>query len=182
VIKIIIAYLFSASLLYAQASDIGSATGFKIPRFVSLKSNEVNMRIGSGTIYPIVLQYTTKNFPLEVIEEYDLWRKVKDIEGNEGWIKKTLLKGGDRFGIIIEKEKINALIFSKPRGKIIGEIGKNNIVLLDTCLLEWCFIEFNKYEGWVNKKSIWGVYKDEEFNKPFYQLLINQIWKIILPF
>ena len=159
------------------AENIGSDTGYKIPRFVSLKSNNVNLRVGSSTNYPIILNYTKEALPVEIIDEYLVWRKINDIEGNEGWIHKTLLKG-DRFAIINQVYQSSVHVYSKPKGKKIGEVGKYNIVKISTCLDQWCKVNFKKYKGWINKEYLWGVYKDEKINVPFYQTLINQIWKI----
>ncbi|MDC0226652.1 SH3 domain-containing protein [Alphaproteobacteria bacterium] len=178
--KILLIYLFFLFFIFTkniQSKNLGSVTGYDIPRFVSLKSNEINLRIGSSTNYPILLQYTIKDMPIEIIEEYDVWRKTKDIEGNEGWIHKNLLKG-DRFGLIIKKNKKSAIIYSKPSGLSIGEIGSLNIVKIKSCLIDWCKINYKKNSGWISKKNLWGVYNDELINVPFYQFILNKIWQI----
>ena len=178
VIKSILLVLFFFLLHNTSYSnEIGEVTGYKIPRFVSLKSDEVNLRIGSSTNYPIILKYVTKNMPVEITDEYERWRKIRDREGNEGWIYGDLLKG-DRFAIIIKNNKSNIYVFSKPDGVPIGEIGKLNIVTIKVCLKKWCKIKFDRHKGWVNKKNLWGIYKNETINVPFYQPLINLIWKI----
>ena len=102
----------------------------------------------------------------------------KDIEGNEGWIHKSLLKG-DRFAITNQPYETMAQIYRKPQGEVIGSIGKKNIVKINSCLTKWCKIEYGKYKGWMNKKNLWGVYKKEKINVPFYQQLINFYWSII---
>jgi len=158
------------------ANNIGSDSKFKIPRFVSLKSDNSNLRIGSSTNYPIKLNYIRKNMPLEIVEENKYWRKINDIEGNIGWIHKTLLQG-DRYGIINNKLNSHLKIFSFPGGKIIGKIGNANIAKLEICMNLWCKINYNTLEGWVEKKNIWGVYKNEKFNIPFYQPLFNKMWE-----
>ena len=180
VIKSILLVLFF-SLLHntSYSNEIGQVTGYKIPRFVSLKSDDINLRIGSSTNYPIILKYVTKNMPVEITDEYERWRKIRDKEGNEGWIYGDLLKG-DRFAIIIKNNKSNIYVFSKPDGVPIGEIGKLNIVTIKVCLKKWCKIKFDSHKGWVNKKNLWGIYKNETINVPFYQPLINLIWKINL--
>ena len=180
VIKSILLVLFF-SLLHntSYSNEIGEVTGYKIPRFVSLKSDEVNLRIGSSTNYPIILKYVTKNMPVEITDEYERWRKIRDREGNEGWIYGDLLKG-DRFAIIIKNNESNIYVFSKPDGVPIGEIGKLNIVTIKVCLKKWCKIKFDSHKGWINKKNLWGIYKNETINIPFYQPLINLIWKINL--
>ena len=180
VVKSILLVLFFCLLNNTSYSnEIGQVTGYKIPRFVALKSDEVNVRIGSSTNYPIILKYITKNMPVEITDEYERWRKIRDREGNEGWIYGDLLKG-DRFAIIIKNNKSNIYVFSKPDGVPIGEIGKLNIVTIKVCLKKWCKIKFDSHKGWVNKKNLWGIYKNETINVPFYQPLINLIWKINL--
>ena len=172
-IFIIIFYNFN---LYG--GNIGSVTGFELPRFVSLKSNDINLRIGSSTNYPVILNYNKKNLPIQIIDEYKNWRKISDINDNVGWIHKNLLKG-ERYGITqtndLTKNKVS--IFSKPNGNLIGEIGESNIVRINVCLVNWCNISIKKYKGWILKEEIWGIYKDENFDIPFYQYFLNIMWK-----
>ena len=77
----------------------GSVTGLDIPRFVSLKSDDANIRVGPSVNYPIKLKYVFQNLPLEIIDEFDVWRKSRDHEGNIGWVHKSLIKG-DRFILV----------------------------------------------------------------------------------
>ena len=177
-IKIFIIFCYLAIINFsAESKNIGSETGFKIPRFVSLKSNDVNLRIGSGLNYPLVLNYKKKHLPVEIIDEYDSWRQIVDIDGNTGWIHKNLLKG-DRFGIIYKTNDTGIKIFNKPNGLDIASIGDRNIVSIEVCLNSWCKIKFDKIKGWIQKKNLWGVYEKEEFNIPIYQIIIDQVWKI----
>ena len=156
----------------------GPVTDLDLPRYVTLKSNNVNLRIGSSINFPILLTYNAKNLPVEIHDEYDVWRKIRDIDGNEGWIHKSLLKG-ERYGIVVQNNNHTAAkIFSSPKGNVIGEIGELNIIKINTCLDYWCKIQYKKFSGWVNKKNIWGVYKNEKINVPFYQSIINFFWKI----
>ncbi len=70
-----------------------NTSGLPVPRFVSLKSDETNVRTGPGTRYPIAWVYRRAGMPVEVVEEYDLWRKIRDVEGTTGWVHKTMLAG-----------------------------------------------------------------------------------------
>jgi len=175
--KIFILFFFVCSFSFSHAEEYGSSTGWKLPRFASLKSNEVNLRVGPSKKYPIILKYTVKNMPVEIIEENDVWRKIRDFEGNEGWIKKGLLKG-NRFAIINQAYDESPQIYSNPKGRVIGKIGKNNVVKINSCLSHWCKIEYTEYSGWINKANLWGVYENEKFNISFFQPIIEQIWKI----
>jgi len=160
---------------YAKGESVGESTGFKLPRFVSTKSDESNLRIGASTNYPIQLTYILKNFPLEIIDEYDKWRKVVDVEGNQGWMHKSILQGG-RYAIIKTFHNQPAQIYNKPKGVPIGKIGNRNIVKINKCLISWCQINYENNIGWINKINLWGVYKNEKFNLPFYQFIIKIYW------
>ena len=174
-LKVTLIFSFLISLnLHAKK---GSVTGFEIPRFVSLKSNETNLRVGPSINYPINLKYIKNNYPIEIIDEFDVWRKVRDHENNIGWIKKGLLKG-DRF-VLTGIDNNNIKIYNYPRGKEIGMIKKNNILSLEKCLKNWCYISHQYIKGWISKKGVWGTYKEETYNIKFYQPLINQYWKIL---
>jgi len=175
----ILIYLFLIFFInQIHASEIGVITGYKIPRFVSLKSNDVNLRVGPSINYPIKIKYIQKNFPVEVVDEYDVWRQIQDIYGNVGWIHKSLLKG-DRYGLIISDAKNDALIFNYPQGYQIGIIGNKNIVEINKCLEKWCLIKLKNNKGWIEKKILWGVYKSEIYNIGFIQPLINLYWNIL---
>ena len=156
----------------------GSVTGLEIPRFVSLKSNDANIRVGPSVNYPIKLKYVFQNLPLEIIDEFDVWRKSRDHEGNIGWIHKSLIKG-DRFVLVDHNATKDIDLYNIPNGKIIGIIKKNNILDLNICILDWCKVTQKNFTGWLLKKNIWGVYKTEIYNVKFYQPIINQYWKIL---
>ena len=156
----------------------GSVTGLDIPRFVSLKSDDANIRVGPSVNYPIKLKYVFQNLPLEIIDEFDVWRKSRDHEGNIGWVHKSLIKG-DRFILVNYNTNKDVKLYNIPNGKIIGIIKKNNILDLNLCILNWCKVSQNKFSGWLLKKNIWGVYDTEIYNVKFYQPLVNQYWKIL---
>lgn len=137
-------------------------TGLPVPRFVSLRSADVNMRVGPGTSYSISWVYHRDNLPVEVIQEFDKWRKIRDSEGTTGWVHKQVLQG-KRTAVIIGKQpavlrrspddKSNPAFRAEP-----GVIGR-----LLTCEKDWCRLQISSRKAWVRKGSIFGVYKNEEF-------------------
>ncbi len=175
--KILIFYLlfvFSSS----NAENIGSDTGLELPRFVSLKSNDSNLRIGPSKNYPIKIKYVVKNFPLQVIEEHNEWRKVVDFQNNDGWIHKSLLKGL-RTGIIISEDKKEINVLNTLDGKIMGVVTIGSIIYLSKCKLNWCLIKDDNYKGWINKKYIWGSNKNEVYNIGIFQIFIDYYFESI---
>ena len=174
--RLILIFSFLISLnLYGKK---GTVTGYDIPRFVSLKSNEVNMRVGPSINYPINLKYTKKNLPIEIIDEFDVWRKIKDSENNIGWLHKSLLKG-NRFVLTVNKKNSTKNIYDRPNGNQIGIVEKNNILKLESCLKNWCLVSHKEIRGWLSKDFVWGVYATEVYNQSFFQPIINQYWKVL---
>ena len=173
--NILIIFCISIFVLSLSAEQIGNITGLKLPRYVSLKSNESNLRIGPSINYPIKITYNVANIPVEIIDEYKNWRKIIDYEKNIGWVHKSLLKG-NRFAIVNPPYAEGVQIYTKPKGNINGKIGKKNIVKVNKCLIEWCYINFNQNNGWIKKSNLWGIYQKEIFNIPFYQSILNKFW------
>ena len=171
----IICFLLTSLSLYAET---GKVTGLKIPRFVSLKSDDVNLRVGPSINYPITLKYISPNLPLEIIDEFDVWRQARDHNGTIGWLHKSLIKG-ERYILTGYKNEKEINLYNRPNGKIIGIIKKNNILNLKMCILNWCKVSQNKIKGWLLKKNVWGVYDFEIYNAKFYQPIINQYWRIL---
>ena len=174
----IIFFILLFTISFKLHAKTGSVTGLDIPRYVSLKSNEVNLRVGPSTNYPIELTYTTKNLPVEVIDEFDAWRKIKDHQNTTGWLHKSLIQG-DRFILTGYKNNNNVNLYNRPNGNIIGVIKKNNILDLKNCILHWCKVSLENINGWVLKKNIWGIYEFEIYNDKLYQPILNLYWRVL---
>ena len=172
--------LFISTIIFSQIcnAEIGKETGLEIPRYVSLKSNDANIRVGPSINYPIEIKYITKNYPLKVLEEYEEWRKIEDFKKNIGWIHKSLISG-TRTGIILSKDNKNIDLLNTLDGSIIGEIGKGNIVNLEKCKINWCLVSIGNYKGWIHKKYIWGVKEKEIIKVNFFQRFEDLYWKSI---
>ena len=122
--------------------------------FLSLKNNEVNLRLGPSFEYPIKLTYNKKYLPIIVLGKSETWRKVIDFEKNSGWVhisqlskKKTALNSKDN-SVLYKKPTI----YSKPIAKI--EVGR--LLLIKKCNEDWCKITTGNFSGWIIKSSLWG--------------------------
>ncbi len=177
-IKSIIFLFIVLSLNISYANNIGSETGLKVPRYVSLKSNDSNIRIGPSKNYPILIKFVFKNYPIQIIDEYQNWRKIIDFKNNTGWIHKSLIKG-ERNGIIISQDQKKVYIYNINEGKLIGEINDGSIIHLPKCKKKWCLIKTDNYKGWVKKENIWGVNKDETFDIGFFQFITDYYFRLV---
>ena len=176
--QIVIAFISIIIFSKVSNADIGKETGLEIPRYVSLKSNDANIRVGPSKNYPIEIKYVKKNYPLKVLEEYEDWRKVEDFQKNFGWIHKSLISG-IRTGIILSNENKTIKLLNTLNGNIIGEIGRGNIVYLEKCKIDWCLVSFGNYRGWIDKKNIWGIKEKEIINISFIQKFEDLYWKSV---
>lgn len=155
--------MFTASLAGAQSASVLNPSGLPLPRFASLKSNEINMRVGPGSRYPITYTYTRKNLPVEIIEEFAHWRRIRDSSGSTGWVHKNLLSGA-RTALITVKP---ATLYSKPSttGLVRLRAGYGRIAQILACEPNWCHVNIEGYEGWINKADFFGSTRKEIFEE-----------------
>ena len=135
----------------AYATDVGMETGLPTPRFVSLKSDEINMRKGPGTRYPIEWVYRRKHLPVEVTEEFGQWRRIRDRDGTSGWLHKQMLIGART---ILTKQHIILKDDPEKDATTVAKLEAGVIAKLKECEQEWCMIEVGDTEGWLKKTNI----------------------------
>ncbi len=155
--------LLFAPVFAKDTSAILHNSGQPIPRFVALKSSEVNMRVGPGERYPIVWVYRRKNWPVEVVEEFGHWRKIRDFEGTQGWVHKTLL-AGIRSAIIL-KERTPLLSAPDESSGIIVQIDPLVAGVIQECSPNWCRLMFGNSIGWIARTKLWGIYDNEDLSE-----------------
>lgn len=157
-----------SSLGETYGDEFGSSSGLPIPRYVSLKSDEVNLRSGPGKEYPTQWVYRRVGLPVEVLKEFEGWRQVRDSEGATGWVNQSLLSGRRTALILpweIQQGKASATIALKQsnsdnaRTSAIVEAGV--IANIQSCDGRWCYIIIDKYKGYIEQKKLWGIYEGE---------------------
>lgn len=141
------------------AESGANASGQPIPRFVSMNSDEVNVRSGPGVRYPIQWIYQRRNMPMQVIAEYDTWRKVRDWEGTEGWVHRAMLSG--RRGVIVIAEETTLRQDANLASRALARLMNGVVGLIAQCNGVWCLLETHGVEGWVPRDAVWGLFKDE---------------------
>jgi SH3-like domain-containing protein len=152
----------------AQGAARGPS-GLPLPRFVSLKAQKVNLRVGPGLDYAISWRYMRSGIPMEIIQEYDNWRRVRDAEGTEGWINQSLLSG-ERTAVAAPWMKdagpeTYVMLHSEPdeRGRLVAKLQPGVIVNIEGCTGTWCEIDVDGAHGWLAQQEIWGAYPGEAF-------------------
>jgi SH3-like domain-containing protein len=145
---------------HARAAS-GDAANLPVPRFVSLRATEANLRTGPGEQYPITWILRHQGVPLEVVAEYNHWRRVRDFEGAEGWIHRGMLTG--RRTVVVTAKLPLLLAEARSDGQPLARLEARVIARVLRCPAQsaWCQIEADAYRGWIRRADIWGVYDDE---------------------
>ena len=149
-----------------RADGVFKSTPYPVPRYVSIAKNEAYVRTGPGHKFPIKFVYEKRGLPVEIILEYETWRKIRDRDGDGGWVHQSLLSG-KRTGIITAahpRDKI--VLFNKDNAKSqkMALLEQGVTVALTLCDPRWCKVNAQGYKGWVRRKNIWGVYDSENFD------------------
>ena len=135
-------------------------TNLPIPRFASLRSSEVNLRTGPGVRYPVEWVFVRKEIPVEIIAEFDHWRKIRDWIGSEGWVHRSMLSGKrmlvitEKMRALREKPSDQSPVISHAEAGVFGKVEK--------CAQDWCRVTIAGMTGWLKRTDFWGVYPTEE--------------------
>ena len=146
-------------------------SGLPLPRFVSIKAKKVNMRIGPGAQYAVAYRYMRRGVPMEIIQEYDNWRRVRDSDGTTGWIHGSLLSG-NRTAVTspwrqVLGSKETVTLYSEPAGqaRAIAHLAPGVFGEIEACDGAWCEFTVQNGDraltGFVNQAELWGAYPDE---------------------
>lgn len=149
----------------AQGTQNG-ASGLPVPRFVSLKSDRVNVRRGPGRDHEVVWTYVRAGLPVEIVQEFENWRRIRDWEGAEGWVFHSLLSGR-RTAIVKPWEKSGAVPLRANPDSNASEVARLDpdvVASVSECGSGWCRIAGAGWEGWIDQTALFGVYPDESFD------------------
>ena len=127
------------------------------PRYVSLKKEKVYMRYNASFEAPRSYIYLKKHLPVLVIDENENWRKIRDVDGIEGWIHKSMLSSKKTF---INQKKQNLFRYLENKSLIIAIVEKDVVGRILLCKEDFCKVKIRNYKGWIEKKFLWGIKKD----------------------
>jgi SH3-like domain-containing protein len=149
---------------FAAADPVGSVTGLPLPRYASLKTDRVNLREGPSKDHATKWVYQRAGLPVEITAEFDIWRKVRDSEGVEGWVLHSLLSGRRTALVGVGKKGAVYKIFAQPHagGGVAATLQSGVIANVLACDGAWCLIDGEGYKGYIEQVALWGVYPNEK--------------------
>jgi SH3-like domain-containing protein len=147
------------------ASDAGAknAAALPVPRFVSLKSDRVNVRGGPTKDHEVTWVYTRAGLPVEITAEFENLRRIRDWEGAEGWVYHSLLSGR-RTAVVVSKSKTDLVpVMAKPEAdsSVSAKLEPGVVGNVKSCGGSWCHFIGEKFDGWIRQERLWGVYPNE---------------------
>jgi len=159
----ILSVLLFGGNIQAQGLPDDAESGLALPRMASLRSNLINARSGPGSRYPISWVYRQKNAPVEIVAEFELWRKIKDWSGSESWVHKSMLTGKRTVKIVTPGENN---VYKEPNydSQVVARAEEEVVAVVDKCPSgkSFCLLTFeNSISGWVPKQDLFGIYDNE---------------------
>ncbi|HEX2655703.1 MAG TPA: SH3 domain-containing protein [Xanthobacteraceae bacterium] len=150
----------------AESIPTGSVSGLQVPRFVSLKSDRVNVRGGPSKDHEVTWVYTRATLPVEVTAEFENWRRIRDWEGAEGWVYHSLLSGR-RTALVapMAKSKDEPLAIydgANPHARVVARLQPGVLGTVKRCASSWCRVTGEGFDGWIEQDRLWGVYPNEK--------------------
>ena len=139
----------------ARARRLGPVTKLPLPRFVSLRSSEVNARRGPGLHYPRDWVFQRAGLPVRVIAEHGGWLRIQDSDEAGGWVYHSLISG--RRTVLVTAPEVVLRRRPDETARPTAELRRGVVANLESCAKDWCEIGVGKVEGWAPAQTIWGV-------------------------
>ena len=163
------------ALLPAAAMAAETPSGLPLPRFVTTRSTPINVRVGPGTKYDVSWIYKVAGTPVEIIQEFDVWRKIRDVDGSVGWVHQNMLSG-NRAGYVLPETNVERVALRRAAAEDAGVsawLSNGFPVKIQSCESGWCAVlavdhsgghASATYSGYLPEGDLWGVYRGESFD------------------
>ena len=148
-----------AAATQADGIQTGPVTNLPLPRFVSMKASEANVRRGPSLTHRIDWVFKRRDMPLRITAEHGHWRRVEDRDGQGGWIHYSLLSGVRT--VIVEENMMNIHSTAASTAPVNAALEAGVIARLGKCGPDWCQVRAGGFRGWAPKEHLWGVAPEE---------------------
>ena len=153
----------SVTTAFSTKDSALTTSGLPVPRYVSLKSDHVNVRAGPTKDNDVAWVYTRSGLPVEITAEFENWRRVRDSEGAEGWVYHSLLSGRRTAVVTMKSKDELAPLYDRAdeTSAVSARLQAGVVAQVKKCTTGWCHVAGNGFDGWIQQQRLWGVYADE---------------------
>ena len=147
-----------------RAGNDAATSGLPVPRFVSLKTDRVNVRGGPDKDHDVAWIYTRVGLPVEITAEFENWRRIRDSDGTEGWVYHSLLSGKRMATVQLKAKTDLAPLYAKPdvKSAVTAQLQVGVLGTIKHCTGTWCEVTGDSFDGWIPQNELWGVYPNEK--------------------
>lgn len=138
-----------------SVGDEGTVTGLPLPRYVSVRADEVNVRTGPGVRYPIDWVFVREDMPVEVVAEFETWRQIRDWQGVTGWVHRSMLSG--KRTVLVAPEMVTLRREADAASPPVARAEHGVVGELEACQGDWCRVSVGDVEGWSRRVDLWGA-------------------------
>jgi SH3-like domain-containing protein len=154
--------LVNPGALAAEGVQMGSVTGLRLPRYASLRFDKTNVREGPSKTHRTAWIFQRAGLPVEIIGEFDIWRRIRDSEGAEGWVLASLLSGRRAALVAPWRKAEEAQLYAKLGApNVVAKLQSGVLANVKTCQANWCRVFGDGFEGLIPQGDLWGVYPEE---------------------
>ena len=150
-------------ILALGAPALAQPQSGKVLRYVSQRTDKAYLREGPTFQHRVLWQYRHRGYPFAVIAQFDVWRRVRTSDGTTGWMSASMLT--DQRTVLVTGKGRAKITASADGGKVVALADPGAIAALKSCTREACQIKGEGIDGWITKARIWGVERDEVFDK-----------------
>ena len=151
-----ISLILCAAMASAFFSSAALAADKEVPYWASLRSDEVNMRVGPGEDYKISWVYHRPQLPLKVLRLKESWRLVQDHDGTQGWIMSRFLTRA-RGAVVIGDGTAEMRQNGRAGARLMWRLAPGVVGTLGDCSDGWCSFQVTGHSGFVPQSRLWGA-------------------------
>ena len=156
--------LANRGAMAAEGVQMGSVTGLRLPRYASLRFDKTNVREGPSKTHRTAWIFQRAGLPIEIIGEFDIWRRIRDSEGAEGWVLASLLSGRRAALVAPWRKAEEAQLYAKLGApNVVAKLQSGVLANVKTCQGDWCRVFGEGFDGFIKQGDLWGVYPGESF-------------------
>lgn len=151
----------------ANEAARGAYSGLPVPRFVSLKADRVNVRAGPSREHEVTWVFTRSALPVEIVAEFETWRRIRDVDGQEGWVYHSLLSGR-RTALVApwshDEQTLSLRVRAERDAPVAARLEPGVLATVKRCTANWCRLTGDGFDGYIEQERLWGVYPNEQLD------------------